>query len=109
MNNLHTILVIAVIAIVTLLLRFLPFVIFGGKEKKSAFIAYLSEMLPYAMIGMLVIYCLRNVDIASQTHGLPELIACITVVGLHLWKKNTLLSIGAGTVFYMLLIQLVFK
>lgn len=108
MNNLHTILMIAVITAITILLRFLPFVIFGGKKKKSAFLMYLSQVLPYAMIGMLVVYCLRNVEITSESHGLPELIACIAVVGLHLWKKNTLLSIGAGTVFYMLLIQLVF-
>lgn len=99
---------VAVTAGVTLLLRALPFVIFGGKRKTPAFITYLSSVLPYAIIGMLVVYCLRKIELMAAPHGLPELIACAAVAGLHLWKKNTLLSIAAGTVVYMALVQAVF-
>lgn len=105
MSNFHSGVLVAVMALVTLLLRALPFVVFGGKRKTPAFIAYLSRVLPCAVIGMLVVYCLRNVDLFSASHGLPELVSCMAVVGLHLWKKNTLLSIAAGTVIYMVLIQ----
>ncbi|MDO4554822.1 MAG: AzlD domain-containing protein [Lachnospiraceae bacterium] len=108
MNKIHSLALIMVITVVTMLLRFLPFAVFGGKRKTPSFITYLSNVLPYAIIGMLVIYCLRNVDIFSGSHGLPELLACIGVAVLHIWKKNTLLSIAAGTVFYMILIQFVF-
>lgn len=69
---------------------------------------YLSGVLPYAIMGMLVVYCLRNVNIFSGSHGIPELLACLLVAGLHVWKKNTLLSIAAGTVCYMILVQAVF-
>lgn len=108
MNNIYSGMLVAVIALVTLLLRALPFLIFSGKRKTPAFITYLSNVLPYAIMGMLVVYCLRNIELIKAPHGLPELIASGVVVGLHLWRKNTLLSIAAGTVVYMLLIQLVF-
>ena len=108
MNDLHSGMLVAVMALVTLFLRALPFAIFGGKRKTPAFITYLSNVLPYAIMGMLVVYCLRNIELLTAPHGLPELIACAVGVGLHLWRKNTLLSIAAGTVVYMLLVQLVF-
>ena len=108
MSDLHSGMLVAVIALVTLFLRALPFVVFSGKRRTPAFITYLSNVLPYAIMGMLVVYCLRGVDLLTAPHGLPELIACVTVVGLHLWKKNTLLSIAAGTVVYMVLVQMVF-
>lgn len=108
MFDLHGALMIAAIAGVTFLLRALPFWIFGGKRKTPPYIAYLSEALPYAMMGMLVVYCLRNVNIFERPYGLPELLAGGTVAGLHLWKRNTLLSIAAGTAVYMILIQTVF-
>ena len=108
MSNIHSGMLVAVIALVTLLLRSLPFLIFSGKIKTPAFITYLSNVLPYAIMGMLVVYCLRGIELIAAPHGLPELIACGVVVGLHLWRKNTLLSIAAGTVVYMALIQLVF-
>lgn len=108
MSNIHSGMLVAVIALVTLLLRSLPFLIFSGKRKTPAFITYLSNVLPYAIMGMLVVYCLRGIELIAAPHGLPELIACGVVVGLHLWRKNTLLSIAAGTVVYMALIQLVF-
>lgn len=108
MNDWHSVLLVAVIALITMLLRFIPFLVFGGKKKTPALIMYLSAVLPYAIIGMMVVYCLRNVDIASAPYGLPEFISCAAVAGLHLWKRNTLLSIGVGTIMYMLLIQFVF-
>ena len=108
MSNTRAALIILVVSSVTMLLRFLPFVIFGGGKKTPAYITYLSSVLPYAIMGMLVIYCLRNVSLVTAPHGLPELLAAVVVVGLHLWKKNTLLSIAAGTVVYMFLVQMVF-
>ena len=92
----------------TMLTRFLPFAIFNEKRKTPAFVQYLGKFLPSAVFGMLVVYCLRGVDLLGPTHGLPELIAATAVVGLHLWKKNTLLSIAAGTALYMMLVQVVF-
>lgn len=108
MSNTRAALIILVVSSVTMLLRFLPFVIFGGGKKTPAYITYLSSVLPYAIMGMLVIYCLRNVSLVTAPHGLPELLAAVVVVGLHLWRKNTLLSIAAGTVVYMFLVQMIF-
>ena len=107
MADLHSAALVAVIAAVTIALRFLPFLIFRGRETPQ-FIAYLGKVLPYAIMGMLVVYCLRGTNLLSAPHGIPELIATALVVGLHIWKKNTLLSIIAGTACYMLLVQLVF-
>ena len=97
---------IAVMAIVTMLLRFLPFILFT--KNTPEYISYLGKVLPAALIGMLVIYCLKDVSVVDAPHGLPELIAALAVVGLQVWKRNSLLSILAGTVVYMLLVQLVF-
>ena len=108
MVNTHTFLLIAVIAVVSYLLRSLPFLVFSG-GKTPAFITYLGTVLPYAIMGMLVVYCLKDTTVLSWPYGIPELLACAVVVLLHLWRKNTLLSIGVGTAFYMVLIQLVFK
>ncbi len=108
MNNLHSGMLVAVMALVTFLLRALPFMVFGKKRKPQAFISYLSNILPCAIMGMLVVYCLRNISFRAFPYGLPELISCAVVAALQLWKKNTLLSIGLGTVFYMFLIQGVF-
>ena len=105
MGDLHSGLLVAVIALVTLLLRALPFIIFGGKGKTPAFITYLSNVLPCAIMGMLIVYCLRGTELLKAPYGIPELIAGGTVVSLHLWKKNTLLSIAVGTILYMFLVQ----
>lgn len=104
----HAALIIAVAGAVTLLLRFLPFLIFGGKRETPPYIVYLGKVLPYAIMGMLVIYCLRGISFNAAANFLPELIACAVVVLAHVWKRNTLLSIISGTVFYMLLVQFVF-
>lgn len=106
-KNLHAILAIAIMAIISYLLRALPFLIFSGKQTPP-FIQYLGKYLPYAIMGMLVIYCLKEVRPLAYPYGLPELIAIAIVALLHIWKRNTLLSIVSGTVSYMLLVQLVF-
>ena len=108
MVNTHTFLLIAVIAVVTYLLRSLPFLVFSGRQT-PAFVTYLGKVLPYAIMGMLVVYCLKDTTVLSWPYGIPELLACIVVVLLHLWRKNTLLSIAVGTACYMVLIQVVFK
>ena len=108
MPDLHAVLTIAVIALVTAGLRFLPFLIFGENRETPPLIAYLGQVLPYAIMGMLVVYCLKDVSFVSGSFGIPEALGCAAVALLHIWKRNTLLSIGAGTVLYMLLVQLVF-
>lgn len=108
MDKLHTILLIAIMALVTAALRFLPFLIFGENRKTPPLITYLGQVLPYAIMGMLVVYCLKDVSFTAAPFGIPEAIGCAVVALLHVWKRNTLLSIGAGTVVYMLLVQLVF-
>ena len=104
----HAALIIVVAGAVTLLLRFLPFLIFNGKRETPPYIIYLVKVLPYAIMGMLVIYCLRGISFTAAANFLPELIACAVVVLAHVWKRNTLLSIISGTVCYMLLVQFVF-
>ncbi len=102
----YSLLLILIIAGVTVLIRFLPFLVFRNETPKP--ILYLGEVLPYAIMGMLVVYCLKNVSFVSGTHGLPELISVLLVVLLHRRKHNTLISILAGTVCYMVLIQVIF-
>ena len=104
----HDILLILVAVLVTMSTRFLPFLIFGEKRKTPPIITYLGTVLPCAIMGMLVVYCLKDVSLFSSPFGLPELISCVVVATLHVWKRNSLLSIGGGTVCYMLLVQLVF-
>lgn len=91
----------------TMVTRFLPFLIFPEGKEPPEFIQYLGKVLPYAVIGLLVIYCLKDV-LGSGTYGIPEFLAIAFIVLLHRWKKSILLSIGGGTVFYMLLVQFVF-
>ena len=91
----------------TMVTRFLPFLIFPEGKEPPEFIQYLGKVLPYAVIGLLVIYCLKDVP-GSETYGIPEFLAIVFIVLLHRWKKSILLSIGGGTVFYMLLVQFVF-
>ncbi|MCH5275176.1 MAG: AzlD domain-containing protein [Lachnospiraceae bacterium] len=102
----HSLIIIAVMAVCTMLLRFLPFILFSKNTPK--FVLYLGEVLPYAVIAMLVVYCLKGIDFLGGDHGLPEIISVLFVILLHKWRHNTLLSILGGTICYMLLIQLVF-
>ena len=99
---------ILVMALVTAGLRFLPFVIFTKGRKVPDVVAYLGRVLPYAVMAMLVVYCLKGISFVQMPFGLPEIISVVLVVVLHVWKRNTLLSIVGGTVCYMLLVQLVF-
>lgn len=108
MNNLHSALLVAVMAAVTALIRFLPFFVFGERRKTPDFVLYLGKVLPSAIMGMLVVFCLKSVSLFSGTRGIPEAAACLVTAGLYVWRRNTLLSIISGTVCYMLLIQLVF-
>lgn len=102
----NAVILVAAMAIVTMLLRFLPFLVFKGKTPE--YITYLGNVLPPAIIGMLVIYCLRNTSVLSAPYGLPELLAAMIVVGLQVWKRNSLISILSGTAAYMLMVQVIF-
>lgn len=108
MIDIKTLAFVGVIALVTALTRFLPFFVFGGKVKTPKIVSKLSKTLPYAIMGMLVVYCLKSTSFTSFSGYLPQLIACLAVIFLHVWKRNTLISILGGTVSYMLLVQLVF-
>lgn len=97
---------IAVSAVVTLLIRLVPFILFGKKEELPWFLIRISEVLPQAIMVLLVIYCLKNTSFASPSYGIPEIIASLLVVLLYQWKKNMLVAIFVPTVCYMLLVQL---
>ena len=99
---------IGMVILETVLTRFLPFLIFPAGKPTPKYIQYLGRVLPSAVFGLLVVYCLRGVDPLTGSHGIPELISILLVVILHLWKRQMLLSIAGGTVCYMLLVQLVF-
>ena len=103
MDASRALLLIAVMSAVTLLLRFLPFVLFAKRTPRA--ILYLGEVLPYAIMAMLVVYCLRNTSLQSAPHGIPEAVSVAVVVLLHKWRHSTLLSILGGTVCYMVLVQ----
>ena len=108
MNLTQQLLTIAVVALGTMLTRFLPFLIFPAGKQTPKFIQYLGKALPGAVFGLLVVYCLKHVSFLSGSHGIPEAVAILLVIVLHLWKKQMLLSVAGGTVCYMLLVQLVF-
>ncbi len=92
----------------TMTTRFLPFLVFNEKRTIPPVVQYLGKLLPAAVFGLLVVYCLRNVSLFQGSHGLPELIAIVVTAGLHLWKRQMLLSIAGGTICYMLLLHFVF-
>ena len=96
---------IGLLALGTCITRFLPFLLFPDAVSAPRFVVYLGKVLPAAAISLLVVYCLRDVSIGAAPHGLPEGVAIIAVAALHIWRKNTLLSIGGGTALYMLLIR----
>lgn len=102
----HDVLLIVVIAVVTFMTRVLPFIAF--ENKSYPIIEYLGDVLPYSIMAMLVVYCLKNVNLFSGNHGICEIIGVASVIILHVWKRNTLLSIIGGTIIYMLCVQMIF-
>jgi len=106
--NTYAIATIAVASLVTAALRFAPFLIFGRGRQTPKLVTYLGKVLPYAIMGMLVVYCLKDISVTAAPFGIPELLGCLIVGALHVWKRNTLLSIGAGTICYMLMVQFLF-
>ncbi|MBR2718199.1 MAG: branched-chain amino acid transporter permease [Clostridia bacterium] len=107
MNVTQRIMTIAVVALGTMLTRFLPFLVFPAGKTTPRYVQYIGRVLPGAVFSLLVVYCLKNVSLLAAPHGLPEAIAIAVVAALHLWKRQMLLSIAGGTVCYMLLVQLV--
>lgn len=105
LTPIQTIIMIGAIALGTMITRFTPFLIFPDHKEAPRFIIYLGKVLPAAAIGLLVIFCLKGINLLQAPYGIPEIISVICVMLLHWWKRNSLLSIGAGTVLYMLLIQ----
>lgn len=99
---------IGMVILGTMLTRFLPFLIFPAGKPTPNYIRYLGTVLPSAVFGLLVVYCLKNVSLFAGSHGIPELISISIVIGLHVWKRQMLLSIAGGTLSYMLLVQLIF-
>ena len=106
MTTPQRIITIAVIVLGTVLTRAIAFIAFPSGRKMPAYVRYLGRVLPAAALGMLVIYCLKDVNLLAGTHGIPELVSLAVVAGLHLWRKNMFLSIAAGTACYMLLVNL---
>ncbi len=108
MSLAQKIITICMVILGTMITRFLPFIIFKSDKPTPKYVQYLGKMLPSAALGMLVIYCLKDVSLFSGNHAIPEMISIFVVVLLHLWKKQMLLSIAGGTIFYMALVQLIF-
>lgn len=104
----QAILTIAVVAIVTLFCRALPFLLFRDNRPIPGLVVYLGKVLPFSIIAILVIYCLKDIAFFSAPYGIPEIIAVSAVMILHLWKRNNLISIGGGTVLYMIMVQFIF-
>lgn len=102
------IITILMVILGTMITRFLPFLVFPAGKPTPKYIQYLGKVLPASVFGLLVIYCLKNVSILTGSHGIPELIAIVLVVVVHLWKRQMLLSIAGGTICYMILIQTIF-
>ena len=108
MTTTQAIITIAAAVLGTMATRFLPFIIFPEGKNPPEYVKYLGTVLPYAAIGLLVIYCLKDVP-GSGNDGIPEAIAIVFIILIHKWKKSTLLSIGSGTVLYMILVQTIFR
>lgn len=99
--------IIGAVAVGTMLTRFLPFLAFGREKPAPKYVQYLGKALPGAALGLLVIYCVRNVDVTAGNHGIPMFAAMLITTGLHIWRRNMLLSIGVGTAAYILMINLI--
>ena len=108
LTQFEIIITIVAVALGAMATRFTPFVLFPEGRRPPEVVTYLGRVLPPVMMGLLVVYCLKSVSILANPHGLPEMISIAFIVGIHLWRKNVLLSIGCGTALYMFLIQIVF-
>lgn len=108
MTRERALLIILIVAACTLVTRLTPFVLFGGKRNVPKAVEYLGAILPAAIMATLVVYCLKGADLFSASHGIPEFASVAVTAALHAWKRNVLLSIAAGTLCYMFLVQAVF-
>lgn len=108
LTSIETLLIILAVALGTIITRFTPFILFPESKELPPIITFLGKTLPPAMMGLLVVYSLKNVSILAFPYGIPEAISLVIITALHLWKRNVLLSIGVGTLVYMFLIQVVF-
>ena len=108
MSDKHAMIILLVMGFVTLMTRILPVLIFGQGEKVPDYILYLGKVVPFTAMGLLIVYCLKDVPVLESPHALPELIALAVVSGTYLWKRNSILSVVIGTAVYMLLVQAVF-
>jgi branched-subunit amino acid transport protein AzlD len=104
----HAMIVIAAMGLAVLATRIVPVLIFGRGEKVPDFILYLGRVVPYTAMGLLIVYCLRDMPVLEAPHGLPELISLAVVTVTYLWKRNTIMSVVIGTALYMFLVQSVF-
>lgn len=108
MNNQTAFILIVAMGLATMATRVLPFVIFTRRETVPPFILYLGDVLPFASIGLLIVYCLKDVNFIAGSHGIPEAIAMAVVIASYLWKRNTIMSMLLGTILYMVLVQQIF-
>ena len=108
LDTIHSLIIVAMVALATQITRWTPFLLFSGDKKLPKVVEDLGRLLPPAMMGLLVVYCFKNVSWLSGSHGAPEAIALLVTVALHKWKHETLLSVAGGTLCYVLLVQLVF-
>lgn len=105
LTPLQTFIIILMASLSSIITRFLPFALFKRSSSRSQYVSYLGQVLPYAAIGMLVVYCLKDIPSASASYAVSQIISIISIVILHIWKGNALLSIGAGTAIHMFLVQ----
>ncbi len=108
MNITEQIIIIAMVVLGTMATRFLPFIVFPSGKPTPMYVQYLGKVLPSAVIGLLVIYCFKDINLLAGSHGFPEFISVAVVAILHFWKRNMLLSIAGGTIVYMILVQMIF-
>ncbi|MBP2025080.1 branched-chain amino acid transporter permease [Peptoniphilus stercorisuis] len=108
MTFIQRIITISMIVLGTIITRFLPFILFPPSKETPKFIKYLGTVLPPAVLGMLVVYSLKDISILTGSHGIPELISIVFIISIHIWKRKMLISIAGGTILYMFLIQVVF-
>lgn len=109
LTPIQTIIIVGMVVLSTVITRFLPFFLLSGKHGNHPFVVYLGKVLPYSAMGLLLVYCLKDVNLLVDSSVVPAALSCFLIVILHSWKRNVLLSIGAGTLCYMVLLQLAFS